>query len=70
MSLQPGHKLAHYEILEPIGKGGMGEVWRAKDTKLGREVAIKTLPEEFAKDADVNAGLLHGFAGVTPWPPS
>ena len=50
--MQPGTKLAHYEIVSAIGKGGMGEVWRAKDTKLGREVAIKTLPEEFSKDAD------------------
>ena len=48
--VQPGHKLAHYEIIEPIGKGGMGEVYRAKDSKLGRDVAIKVLPEEFAKD--------------------
>ena len=50
--MQSGTKLAHYEILSPLGKGGMGEVWRARDTKLGREVAIKTLPEEFARDAD------------------
>ena len=50
--MQPGTKLAHYEILSALGKGGMGEVWKTKDTKLGREVAIKTLPEEFAKDAD------------------
>ena len=50
--MQPGTQLGHYEILEAIGKGGMGEVWRAKDTKLGREVAIKTLPAEFAQDAD------------------
>ena len=50
--MTPGTKLGHYEILSAIGKGGMGEVWRARDTKLGRKVAIKTLPEEFAKDAD------------------
>ena len=50
--IQPGQNLAHYEILSPLGKGGMGEVWRARDSKLGREVAIKTLPEEFAKDEE------------------
>ena len=50
--MESGTKLAHYEILSPLGKGGMGEVWRARDTKLGREVAIKTLPEEFARDAE------------------
>ena len=50
--MESGTKLAHYEVLSAIGKGGMGEVWKAKDTKLGREVAIKTLPEEFAKEAD------------------
>ena len=50
--MEPGTKLGHYEISTLLGKGGMGEVWRAKDTKLGREVAIKTLPEEFARDAD------------------
>ncbi len=50
--METGTKLGHYEILSLLGKGGMGEVWRARDTKLGREVAIKTLPEEFAKDAD------------------
>ena len=50
--MQSGTHLGHYTILSAIGKGGMGEVWRARDTKLGREVAIKTLPEEFAKDSD------------------
>ena len=50
--MESGTKLGHYEIGTLLGKGGMGEVWRARDTKLGREVAIKTLPEEFAKDAD------------------
>ena len=50
--MESGTKLGHYEVLSLLGKGGMGEVWRARDTKLSREVAIKTLPEEFAQDAD------------------
>ena len=52
MFLSPGSKLAHYEVLEPIGKGGMGEVYRARDGKLGRDVAIKILPEEFSQDQE------------------
>ena len=47
-----GQSLSHYIIAEKIGKGGMGEVFRAKDQKLGRDVAIKVLPEEFARDAE------------------
>ena len=47
-----GKILAHYKILSHLGKGGMGEVYQAKDQKLGRDVAIKVLPEEFANDAD------------------
>ena len=47
-----GRTLGSYRILEMIGRGGMGEVWKVRDTKLGREVAIKTLPEEFARDEE------------------
>src|SRR4029077_3486660 len=52
MSLQIGQKLGSYEITSLIGKGGMGEVYRAKDTKLKRDVAIKILPDEFSRDTD------------------
>ena len=47
-----GKTLGNFQITSQIGKGGMGEVYQAKDQKLGRNVAIKVLPEEFAKDAD------------------
>jgi len=50
MTLSQGDRLGRYEIVGPIGAGGMGEVWRARDTELGREVAVKVLPDDFASD--------------------
>ena len=44
--MEPGTTLANYEVVSLLGKGGMGEVWRARDTKLGREVAIKGANDE------------------------
>jgi eukaryotic-like serine/threonine-protein kinase len=48
----PGMRLGSYEVSSLLGKGGMGEVWRASDNNLGRDVAIKVLPDEFTKDAE------------------
>jgi serine/threonine protein kinase len=52
MGLSPGTRLGVYEVVGLIGAGGMGEVYRARDTKLNREVALKVLPEAFVSDPD------------------
>ncbi|MCI0355945.1 MAG: protein kinase, partial [Acidobacteria bacterium] len=52
MGLVPGTKLGSYEVVSRLGAGGMGEVFRARDLKLGREVALKVLPEEFSSSPE------------------
>jgi serine/threonine-protein kinase len=74
VSLTPGARLGAYEVVARIGAGGMGEVYRARDTKLGRDVALKILPDAFATDPDrlsrfqreaqVLASLNHPYIGA------
>ena len=52
MALQSGSQLGPYQILEPLGAGGMGEVYRARDTKLSRDVALNVLPDSVGRDHD------------------
>jgi serine/threonine protein kinase len=57
MPLSRGQKLLHFTLVDKIGEGGMGEVWKAVDTTLDREVAIKVLPEAFSSDRERMARL-------------
>ena len=70
-SLQVGTKLGPYEIISPIGTGGMGEVYRAKDTRLGRTVAIKILNKEHMQRFEQEAGsVLRPVDYGCGWEPS
>jgi eukaryotic-like serine/threonine-protein kinase len=64
MRLEAGNRLGPYEILSPLGAGGMGEVFRARDTRLGRDVAIKILPEHLADNANALARFEHEARAV------
>ena len=64
MALAPGTRLGVYEIVAQIGEGGMGVVYRARDTKLNRDVALKVLPDLFANDTDRLARFVAGCPGV------
>ena len=62
MTLAAGSKLGSYEIVSPLGAGGMGEVYRARDTRLGEDVAIKVLPEDFLEGEEGKAAVRAGSA--------
>ena len=62
-----GKTLGHYEIIEQLGAGGMGEVYLGEDTRLGRKVAIKVLPEEYASDPERLAHRQRTSARSTIW---
>jgi serine/threonine protein kinase len=59
LALSPGTRLGVYQVIAQIGEGGMGQVYRARDTKLNRDVALKVLPDAFASDPDRLARFTH-----------
>jgi len=61
MDLHPGDKLGRYELLSLIGKGGMGEVWKAYDPRLNRDVAVKVSKEEFTERFEREARAIANF---------
>jgi serine/threonine protein kinase len=66
LPLIPGTRLGVYDITAPIGEGGMGQVYRARDTKLDRDVTIKILPEAFAQDAELVARFTREAKTLAP----
>ena len=70
MALSPGARLGPYEVVSALGAGGMGEVYKARDTRLDRTVAIKVLPSEVAGDSDLRARFEREARAVAALGPS